>query len=65
MNWQERSRSYTVLKVVKKTLSLFLACSLLFPVIALADEVEEVEEEAPSYDVTSIKKGSTTFDAFH
>ena len=44
--------------MVKKTLSLFLACNLLFPVIAMADEAEEeVEEEAPSYDVTSIKKG--------
>ena len=54
MNWQERSRNYTGLKVVKKTLSLFLACTLLFPAMALADEPEE---EAPSYDVTSIKKG--------
>ena len=57
MNWQERSQNYTGLKVVKKTLSLFLACTLLFPAMALADEPEEVEEEAPAYDVTSIKKG--------
>jgi hypothetical protein len=41
----------------KKILSLFLVCSLLFPALALADEAEEVEEETPSYDVTSIKKG--------
>ena len=56
-NWQGKSQNYMGLKMVKKTLSLFLACTLLFPVMALADEPEEVEEEAPSYDITSIKKG--------
>ena len=55
--WQRKSQNYTGLKMVKKILSLFLVCSLSFPVIALADESEEIEEEAPSYDVTSIKKG--------
>ena len=43
--------------MVKKILSLFLVCSLLLPAMALADESGETEEESPSYDVTSIKKG--------
>ncbi len=46
------------LKMVKKTLSLFLACTLLWPAMALADEPEETGEESPSYDITSIKKGA-------
>ena len=59
MNWQERSRNYTGLKVVKKTLSLFLACTLLFPAMALADEPEE--EEQPASEPEEEEQGNDEF----